>query len=419
MRRFQFFVLIFTWLLIEINSTRLVAQHTDLVDSTQVQVLADTSKSYFMPDIAQKDLRWTMGGNKLFTHKMGFAMIFDYDGFSQDGQSESQIGKQENTFDIRSARFMLRGKINFKSPWSYLISLEYKGFDRGEDDPAFGLTDLKFVIPLTKQTELTVGKIKETMAYEMVGDAANLPHQERLLSPFFRSRNDGIVLRQFLWNNRMTVAAGWFNDFIRGTGVNTFTGRLTGLPVWSQGGKHFLHSALSFRYVEAANGTIRLKGKNQSNVTSDYVDTGSFTADHQFNLGVEQLWSMDNFSILAEYIHNWSYAAIGTQHFQGYYITASYVLSGEQRPYDQKATYARRIKPDGSHGAWELTARYGRVDLDSENILGGVNTIYMAGLNWWATQYWKAGITYSISELDRFGVSGITHSYQVRVQWIY
>jgi phosphate-selective porin len=97
----------------------------------------------------------------------------------------------------------------------------------------------------------------------------------------------------------------------------------------------------------------------------------------------------------------------------------SYVLSGEQRPYDQKATYARRIKPDDTHGALELTARNGRVDLESENILNGVNTIYMSGLNWWATQYWKAGITYSLSELDRFGVKGITHSYQVRVQWIY
>ena len=41
---------------------------------------------------------------------------------------------------------------------------------------------------------LTLGKIKEPFVYEMVGDAANLPHHERLMSPFFRSRNDGVTL---------------------------------------------------------------------------------------------------------------------------------------------------------------------------------------------------------------------------------
>jgi hypothetical protein len=56
-----------------------MAQHIDLVDLTQVQVLADTSKSYFMPDVSQKDLRWIKRGNKLFAQKMGFAMIFDYE----------------------------------------------------------------------------------------------------------------------------------------------------------------------------------------------------------------------------------------------------------------------------------------------------------------------------------------------------
>ena len=66
----QFYLLILTGLLISMSTNRLIGQHTDLVDSSQVQVLADTSKSYFLPDISQKDLRWTKGGNKLFTHKM-------------------------------------------------------------------------------------------------------------------------------------------------------------------------------------------------------------------------------------------------------------------------------------------------------------------------------------------------------------
>ncbi|MDZ4749331.1 MAG: hypothetical protein SH808_12655 [Saprospiraceae bacterium] len=37
---------------------------------------------------------------------------------------ETKVGEQENTLDIRGAWFELRGKFNFKHPWSYLIGAE-------------------------------------------------------------------------------------------------------------------------------------------------------------------------------------------------------------------------------------------------------------------------------------------------------
>ena len=401
-------------------NSALYAQHTDLVDSSQTQVLADSGKSYFVPDVNHKNTRWANGGNKLFTHQLGFVVILDYDHFIQDNDSKKQVGEQGSTADIRGARIMLRGKINFKHAWSYLIAYEYKGFDRGEDDPAFGLTDLKFVVPLGKTGDLTFGKIKETFAYEMVGDAANLPHQERFLNPFFKSRNTGIVLKKYLFNDRMTIAGGWFNDwFSGGTGINTFTTRITGLPKWESGGKQFMHSAVSLRYTDAIDGKVRLKGKNETNIGTDYVDTKSFTANHQLNLGIEQLWSLENFSVLMEYIHNWTNTPTSVEQFNGYYVTSSYVISGEQRPYDKKAAYARRIKPTGEHGAWELFARFGRVNLTNRNIQGGTNNSYTFGLNWWATQHWKAGLTYGISNLLKDDITGVTNSFQFRIQWIF
>ena len=48
----------------------------------------------------------------------------------------------------------------------------------------------------------------------MVGDAANLPHQERVLNPFFISRNIGLKLTQVIGDaQRMTASAGVFNDW--------------------------------------------------------------------------------------------------------------------------------------------------------------------------------------------------------------
>ena len=237
---------------------------------------------------------------------------------------------------------MTRGKINFKTKWSYLLSFEYRGLDRKEDQAAFGFTDIKVVIPIGEHSELQVGKQKETFVYEMVGDAANLPHFERLMNPFFNSRNNGIIYRHFLLKDRMTISAGVFNQWpgngkSLGGGATTVTARITGLPKWENDGKQFMHMGIGFRYVEAENGVIRLKGKNESNISTNYVDTGNMNANHQLNMNMEQLWSLDNFSVLMEYVHNWTATTnFGTEQFNGYYVTGSYVLSGEQRPYDKK-----------------------------------------------------------------------------------
>lgn len=397
------------------------AQHTDYVDSSQTHVLAVSGKTYAVPDVKQRS--WTKAGNKLFTFQLGLVPILDYNLNIQDNDSKQQVGEQESRFDIRSARVMGRGKINFKRPWNYMISLEYRGLDRGDDVKPFGITDLKFVIPLSKHSELVVGKIKETFSYEMVGDAANLPHMERLLSPFFNSRNNGIIYRHFLLNDRMTISGGVFKKWpdnhksFSGSGT-TYSARITGLPNWQNNGKQFMHMALAFRYVEAENGVIRLKGKNQSNISSNYVDTKDFSASHQINLGVEQLWSLENFSVLFEMVHNWTKTPTGIEQFGGYYVTSSYIFGGEQRPYDKKAAYARRVMPQSKSGAFEPWIRFGRVDLDTRKIHGGINNVYTVGLNWWASQYWKAGLSWGVGNLYKNDIVGVTNTLQCRLQWV-
>lgn len=401
------------------------AQHTDLVDDSQTQVLADTTKTYLIPELSPEKMKWTRLKTKWFTTKIGFSPILDYNANIQNEDSKNQVGDQESRFDLRSARVMFSGKLNFKNPWSYLISVEYKGFDRREDDPAFGFTDLKLVIPFNKNSDITVGKIKETFVYEMVGDAANLPHFERLLNPFFASRNYGFTYHHFFLNNRISASGGLYKDWISSgesfsNSNTTFTARVTGLPKWENDGKQFMHMGVSFRYVDTQNGIVRLKNKNESNITSNYVDTGDLAANHQMNLGFEQLWSLQNFSVLMEYVHNWTATRdFGTQQFSGYYVTGSYVISGEQRPYDQRATYARRIKPTGTYGAWEIFTRFGKNDLETKQVHGGINYRYDLGLNWWATQYWKVGVIYGVSNLEKNGITGVTNNIQCRLQWIY
>ena len=73
----------------------LYAQHTYLVHSSQTQVSAYKGKSYFIPDVNKKNMHWAKGGNKFFTHQLGFVVIVDYDHFIQDNDSKKQMGNRE------------------------------------------------------------------------------------------------------------------------------------------------------------------------------------------------------------------------------------------------------------------------------------------------------------------------------------
>jgi phosphate-selective porin OprO and OprP len=361
-----------------------------------------------------------------FAVKFGFVVMpMDYTTFDQDARSRQQVGNQQDELEARSLRLSARGHFELFRTWNYMFSYEYKGFDQTSEDD-WNTTDFRVSTVLgPKLGTLTLGKIKEPFVYEMVGDAANLPHNERLLSPFFRSRNDGVTLGNTVFDQRATWVVGWYNDWwSQGTSWsdsgNDFAGRLTVLPVWSGDGANYLHLAASTRYYGAVGDQLRYKGKPASNVADDYVDTGKIPGDHAWHTGVEALWNHGGYSVLAEYVR----ADLSTRDdsdptLDGWYVTGSWVITGEHRPYDRKAGYARRILPQGRWGAVELIGRYGHVDLDDGSVRGGAMDGWWTGVNWWANNRWKASIGYGNIDLDRFGVTGNTRTLLTRLQWIY
>jgi hypothetical protein len=108
---------------------------------------------------------------------------------------------------------MLRGQVHFLGTWNYMVSGEYNGFDRDIGDPLWNMTDIWLSTRLGALGTLKLGKQKEPFVYEMVGDAANLPHDERFLSPFFTSRNVGVSMTNTYLGERATWTVGWFNDW--------------------------------------------------------------------------------------------------------------------------------------------------------------------------------------------------------------
>jgi hypothetical protein len=207
-----------------------------------------------------------------FSVKFGFVVMpMDYTSFDQDARSKAQVGNQQDELEARSLRFSARGHFELFRTWNYLLSYEYKGFDQTSLDD-WNTTDVRIATVLgPKLGTLTLGKIKEPYAYEMVGDAANLPQHERLLNPFFRSRNVGATLGNTVLDQRATWAVGWYNDWwTQGNSWsesgNDFAGRITALPIWSDDGASYLHVAASTRHYGAVDDQLRYRGKPASNV---------------------------------------------------------------------------------------------------------------------------------------------------------
>jgi phosphate-selective porin OprO and OprP len=392
------------------------------------ETLARDAGNFALPDFTDQELE---SGNiedarDRFSMKLGIALLFaDYTDFTQDDASIQQVGEQQDKYEPRSLRLMARGHYELFTRWNYVASFEYNGFEWEPGLNKWAITDLRVSTTVGRLGTLTIGKMKEPFSYEMVGDAANLPHSERLLGPFFRSRNVGIQLSSTFANERATWTGGWYNGSLAkglswDDAGNDFVGRVTVLPLWSGDGDTYLHVAASLRYYGADADQLRYKGRPASNVADNYVDTGNIPGDHAWHTGLEALLNVRQLSLLAEYVH----ADLNTDDhsdpgFSGYYLTGSWVITGEHRPYDRKAGYARRVLPQGRWGAVELIARHGKVDLDSRNASGGTMEGWWVGVNWWATRRWKASIGYGDIDLDRFGYVGNTKTVLSRLQWIF
>jgi len=395
----------------------------DLHDAATVRKLGEGAPEYFIPDVPHG---WNDWENEWFSIAVGFAPIFDATAFTQDAQSLTQVGRQDSRWDIRSGRFNLHGALKFKRPVHYFIGAEYKGLDRSPEDGPFGFTDWWISILISKRIgTLTLGKQKESFTYELVGDSANFPFLERVLTPFFVTRNVGVKLSNPIFHDKMTWAVGWFNDWLVedetfGESGNSVSARLTGVPIFSKDGSRYLHVAGSYRYSGAQNQTMRFRGRPESNTASNFVDTGEFPARYQNEVAFEALANRDGFSVLSEYVRTFvDTPGTGDPSFDGFYVTGSWVITGEHRPYDRKVGYARRIIPKKRYGAFEVVARYGYVNLNGGALHGGAYNKLFFGLNWWASRQWRISTSYGPTWLDRDGLNGFTQIFTTRFQWVF
>ena len=161
------------------------------------------------------------------------------------------------------------------------------------------------------------------------------------------SRNVGIVVNSTLPGERLSYAGGVFNDWFD-TGdrfdqsATQFVGRVTGLPFVSQAEGSLLHVGVGVRYTNAKEG-VRYRTRPEFNSAPDFVDTsppdsgdtGPMAADRAITYNIELSARRGPAWLASEYVRtNVTAPASGTPTFSGYHVTASWIITGEMRPYN-------------------------------------------------------------------------------------
>ena len=123
----------------------------------------------------------------------------------------------------------------------------------------------------------------------------------------------------------------------------------------------------------------------ESRVTDErLVDTGIFEdISEQQIAALEVAGAKDSFMFRGEFFRaKWYRKTEIDPVFKGFYVQASWILTGETFKYTQGKFI--RIRPQNPRGAWETAVRFSRVDLNDQSITGGEQKNLTLAVNWYA-----------------------------------
>jgi phosphate-selective porin OprO/OprP len=347
--------------------------------------------------------------DKAFAMKIGGRIMFDILDPDADDDVETARGDYDRSNRFRRARLELGGHMH-KNVF-YKFEVEFGATPHTFRDMFLGVKDLPAV------GNLQVGLMKEPMSLEELTSSKYITFMERsVVNSMIRAHNPGIMAHNEYNDGRVGWALGLFGDDdgrgAGGGGVgNNISGRIWGTPVYENKGETLLHAAFAFGLRDPESRTDTFSSRGDTSVGPTLASTGAFSVDSSRTLALELAYKKGAFSTQGEYVQFNSKEYRGMPDldptFKAWYLLASYFLTGEERPY--KSGSFQRVKPktnfdgNGGVGAWEVAARFGKLDLDSDSLTGGQLRQITLGVNWYLNPQARVMLNYGINKLKSVG----------------
>ena len=368
------------------SNTQLALAVAAALASTSVLADNDTQKLQQQLDELQKEVD-SMKGNKAFDLEFGGRVQIDYNYFN-GAYNANNDGDAGSDFFPRRIRTYVESE---HGNWDHKLLLEF-----GEGTAEIVMARVRYAFD--NGLKVKVGKIREDMSLNALTSSKHINTIERstlanTFSPFFRW---GVSAYQYFKDSGVRYAVGVYkNDAFGASGHDeddNLTLAATGRLTWSSaspGDVIHLGAWHSYRDMGGnelgarfARGEIR-----ETNVRLvDYAVGGDAVAlDSLSQTGFEFAFQADSLTLEAEYASRSldavnSADALDGERFDGFHVSASYFLGGEQRQY--KAGSALFVQPKGVKDAWELVARVSQMDATS-NTQGTEVTTYTLGTSYY------------------------------------
>lgn len=377
------------WLIpfISLASTTVLAKSVDVtVDSFKKPAQVTLEKS--------GGIKISTFDDKYNTKIYGFFQV--YSAFF-NGDATNQSPSFVNGIAVPAARIYISGKI--ASDWLYKFNYDFA---------SSSLLNLYLQYTGLHHLIITGGQYKPAFSMGYLPSRNEMTFLEYPLPVNAFITNYVIGAQLLAFTRNFTIAGGVFGPNTSGSingvtvtgpdplGVN---GRLTYSPIHDA--KNTVHFGVGeyYRQANRATNVVRFRSIPELRGRSSVylADTGNIANATQYYVSNAEFADIHGpFYTEAEYYRaDVDRTNMSDLHFNGYYITAGYFLTGESRQYDFKNGYLKSIASiNNRHGAWELAARYSNLDLSDANITGGKEQDWTAALNWYPTQRVKFGFNY-------------------------
>jgi len=319
--------------------------------------------------------------------KIGTQVQNDTAGFASD---ESPPVELNDGVEWRRARVYALG--SFAKRWSFKFQWDFTG-GRGPN-LADAWLGLEFEL-WRQQLSIRGGRFSSTFGLENDGSSNDILFMEQgLTSAFVPPQETGVLLHSESNRRRWDLSFSSSADELECLLCNVvgIAGRYSTSFELAHEARR-LHLGFNFSRRWTTDEAINYAERPESHIAPIFVGTGPFSAE-RIEVGLAEGAYLDGaFSVQGEYgfVHAKRPASAGPI-FHAFYVSTSYALTGEARPYVESLGTIRRIRPkrelrDGSGGlgAFELAFRVSYIDLDDKEVAGGKLANASFAFNWYPT----------------------------------
>ncbi|MGQ0720345.1 MAG: OprO/OprP family phosphate-selective porin [Candidatus Eiseniibacteriota bacterium] len=317
------------------------------------------------------------------------------------------VDPQDGT-EFRRLRLVTSGTIQHTGVFK--LQLDFAGGKPQVKDAYAGIQKIPGV------GSILVGDQYEPFGLETQTSSRYITFLERsLANGLAPERNSGILATN--WSDRATWALGIFREtdgFGTSTGDGEYagTGRVAVRLQNADEGRKLVHVGVAGSLRHPPGDTVQYSQTPENHLAPKYVSTGTLAADRVRLVGLEAATVQGPVSVQGEFMQSRVSSADNTDpSFRSFYVVGSVFLTGEHRPFKPQTATFDRVKPrrpydgKGGAGAWEVAARFSRMDLEDEAIAGGELDDVTAALNWYPNANLRWMLDYVRADLSDVGVS--------------